>query len=884
MIAATATTNAAAAPTPQPYGTNDFGGFMDVLPPGTNGLVNGPDLAAFQATKNGPPHNDDQLGMYADILYGAPNLKAPDLQRFFKDSTFGVKPENVERTYSPRADVTIVRDKAHGIPHVYGETREGAEFGLGYATAEDRLFFIDVLRHVGRAQLSSFIGGAPANRLQDAQIWNVAPYTEADLQRQVDQTPPQYAEEAEGPQGRPQGLRPGRQRLHRRGPAQPAEDARRVRRDQPPAGPGELEGDRRRRDRRRDRRDLRRRRRQGAPVGADPPAGARPLRQQEGQARVERLPLGGGARGAHHRAGQQALHLRRTPKKPRNAAIPDKNSVTGLKNLDPSTTKQQARLTTPGANSNALLVSARESKSGRPLAVFGPQTAYFAPQILMEQEVHAPGLDAKGVAFPGTNLYVALGHGRDYSWSATSAGQDITDTWAVDLCEPYGEKPQTSSMHYMFRGACHPIEVLTRTNSWSPNLADQTPAGSETLRAERTKLGLVVARATIKGKPVAYVRLRSTYFHETDSALGISYFNNPDKVHDAKSFQRAAYLIGYTFNWFYIDDRDIAYFNAGFNPVRGKSVDPNFPARAGRSTEWKGWNPDTNLLTYTPARQRPQLINQRYVTSWNNKQAKGMRANDGQWAYGSTYRSKPLDDRIKRLIAGKRKTDIVALTNAMEDAATVDLRADAVLPWVLRAMGKPRDASIADAVRKLRAWQRSGSHRIDRNRDGTYEHTEAIRILDAWWPRLVQAQFMPSLGSPLFNGIKGINELDNHPNNHGQHLGSAWQKGWYGYVIKDLRTLLKKRVRGRYSRVYCGKGSLKRCRKALSGSLKSALRVDPKKLYEDSVCAANGMQSSQWCFDAILFRPLGAVTQPLIHFQNRPTYQQVVEVKGHRPR
>ncbi len=44
------------------------------------------------------------------------------------------------------------------------------------------------------------------------------------------------------------------------------------------------------------------------------------------------------------------------------------------------------------------------------------------------------------------------------------------------------------------------------------------------------------------------------------------------------------------------------------------------------------------------------------------------------------------------------------------------------------------------------------------------------------------------------------------------------------------------------------------------------------------------MQGDQWCYDAIFFRPLGAVTQPLIHWQNRPTYQQVVEIKGHRPR
>ena len=40
--------------------------------------------------------------------------------------------------------------------------------------------------------------------------------------------------------------------------------------------------------------------------------------------------------------------------------------------------------------SNALLVSGRESQGGNPVAVFGPQTSYFAPQLLIEQDAHAP--------------------------------------------------------------------------------------------------------------------------------------------------------------------------------------------------------------------------------------------------------------------------------------------------------------------------------------------------------------------------------------------------------------------------------------------------------------------------------------------------------------
>jgi acyl-homoserine lactone acylase PvdQ len=159
-----------------------------------------------------------------------------------------------------------------------------------------------------------------------------------------------------------------------------------------------------------------------------------------------------------------------SPKHAHGVAMPDRGSLRDYVDLDASTTNTKAvrRFAVPQTMSNALVVSARRSASGHPLAVFGPQVAYFAPEILMEQDVHAPGLDARGASFPGANLYVSLGHGRDYAWSATSAGQDLTDTYAVPLCKPGGGAATLSSDHYLFRGKCLPIEVLRRTDTWTP--------------------------------------------------------------------------------------------------------------------------------------------------------------------------------------------------------------------------------------------------------------------------------------------------------------------------------------------------------------------------------------------------------------------------------
>src|SRR4051794_32709995 len=183
-------------PAPGAYREHDAGGFLNVLPPGENGLANAFDLAAFEANQTRPANFDDQLPLYRDLLTGYPQLTTAKLTDYYKDASFGVKPEDVVRTYSPRDDVTIERDR-FGVPHVYGSTRAGAEFGLGYATAEDRLFFLDVFRHVGRGELSSFAGGTPGNRAFDHLVWTVAPYTEADLQRQIDAPRPGFEKEGE---------------------------------------------------------------------------------------------------------------------------------------------------------------------------------------------------------------------------------------------------------------------------------------------------------------------------------------------------------------------------------------------------------------------------------------------------------------------------------------------------------------------------------------------------------------------------------------------------------------------------------------------------------------------------------------------------------------
>jgi acyl-homoserine lactone acylase PvdQ len=896
----------------QPYGTNDGGGFWNILPPGANGLANGAELTAFLAAcpppKSNcpdaprPKHSSDELKMYGDLVYASPGLKAADIPKYFKDATFGVKENDAERIYSPggNTDISVVRDKGFGVPHIYGKTRAATMFGLGYVGAEDRLFVMDALRNSGRAQLSAFAGGAAGNRAMDRTQWELAPYREEDFQRQYNLADEVYGAAGTALQEDVTNYVAGINRYITEARVNPLKMPGEYAAIGKPQGPQDWKvtdviatasliggifgkGGGRELDSALLLQDARRRfgGRRGKRVWAD----LRTAEDPEAPVTVEgkRFP---------YRA--EPRRLRRG-----GAALPDRNSLKRLEVSDDAgaAAASTASRTDPGlggllgsfprGGSNALLVSARESESGIPLAVFGPQTAYFAPQLLLDVDVHGPGIDARGATFAGISLYVLLGRGRDYAWSATSAGQDIIDTFAVPLCEPDGSKPTIDSMHYRFRGQCLPIDVLEKTNSWTPSPADDTAPGSETLHAERTNLGLVTARATVRGRPVAYTSLRATYFHEADSALGFVELNDPSKIRGPEDFQRAVSKIGFTFNWFYTDHSHIAYFNSGNNPMRPKRTSTHFPVSS--AFAWRGWNPDLWTARYTRAQTHPQAIDQRFLANWNNKQARGYRAADDNFGYGSIYRSQSLADRIRRGIRGGAKMSITELIDAMEDAGTVDLRATKVLPFALRMLGRPRAPQMRRAVRVLRAWVKSGGHRRDRDRDGTYDQTEAVSILDRWWPKWLRAQFRPTMGAAVYKRAVGLIAQDDDPNLDGEHHGSAYQTGWYHYAQKDLRRLLGRRVRGKLSRVYCGgskkrQGTRRKCQSRLRASLKRALKQDQAVFYKDEICEDYEMPSSQWCYDAVRQRPVGAINQPLIHWINRPTFQQVVEVQKAAPR
>jgi hypothetical protein len=433
----------------------------------------------------------------------------------------------------------------------------------------------------------------------------------------------------------------------------------------------------------------------------------------------------------------------------------------------------------------------------------------------------------------------------------------------------------------MYRGKCLAMEKLEKTESWTPNAIDSTESGSQTLTAYRTVHGIVFARGKVHGRSVAFARDRSTYFHEADSVVGFGQFNEPGFITDANQFKKAVSHINFLFNWSYVDSEHIAYALSGAMPQRARGTSPDFPILGTGQYDWKGFTPSTRTAEYLPFSKHPQAVDPAYLVSWNNKQAPEWAAADDKYDYGPVFRSQMISDKVKAATSGKKKMSIVQLIQAMEEPASQDLRGYKLLPLIFKAIGKPKSAKLRQALATLRTWQRHGAHRRDLNRDGVDEETPAIELMDAWWPKLLEGEFKPTLGAKAFGKLEEMLETGNVVG--GSPKAPNYDDGWYSYVAKDLRDLVGPKPRGAWSRVYCGGGSKKKCAAVLQRTLAAAMKVTPQELYGggNGKCASNPQPS---CYDQNRPAVTSGVELGAFPFQNRPTFQQVVTLTQRLPR
>lgn len=419
----------------------------------------------------------------------------------------------------------------------------------------------------------------------------------------------------------------------------------------------------------------------------------------------------------------------------------------------------------PDHFSNFIGVTASQTADHHPIAVMGPQTSYFDPQLLWEVAIQSHGgtpqdFNGRGIVF-GNLPYINIGRGGRYAWSATSGQSDLADVRVSKLCNLDGTPasrddnngdgfPDADGYVYDLGDGQGPKcrALYRRTDTWDavPTLASIGSGGPLqtqhiTRRILRTHYGPVFATATLNGEPVALSTQRSTFMAELDTAAPFALASTAT-VTGAQSFQQLFNGITGTFNWLYLDKDDLAYLHSGLYPQRDAGQDPDLPVWGDGRFEWAS---DRNLPAdfftqyggsvpfparvvpvaqgdplggffewqdYLPFAAHPQVVNPQegFLASWNNSPAAGWWAADSTGSYGPTYRSVMLSKRVQALQSAGRKIDFANLVEVMGDAGFTDLRGQELLPLLLQIMQSGSlDDTQTQVVSLMQSWINTGS-------------------------------------------------------------------------------------------------------------------------------------------------------------------------------
>ncbi|HEX4733667.1 MAG TPA: penicillin acylase family protein, partial [Thermoleophilaceae bacterium] len=625
----TMASTASAAGTP-PLSVPALGHFRSVLAQGEGQQLGAPEFLQYQATGQPPATYTNQQPLYVDIMPRAASLTPADLDVFYKPTDFGSMPGGAGTTESPRAGVQIFRDAKFGMAHIYGTTRQDAMFGAGYATAEERLFAMDALRHAAKGTLAELTG--PDGAEMDRQQLTDQDFTDDELRQQFDDLPKRL-----GPDG---------QRGH--DDVQAYIDGINARIHEDLSDPTKLPA------------EYAALNVQPKPWDVSDTAAMAVLlvtqftvsnggEERNAQMRLEfqkrfgkrwRAPFGDLREAEDPGALTVALkkHLSDRPGKVRKGRnlVPDLGSiktynpqVAGSGAAAQGSTAEWVKIANrvkqalPDEESNGVAVSPKLSKDGKPLWAAGPQVDYFSPQIFVEYELHGGGIDVSGVSFPGASPWPLIGHGIDFAWSGTSANGDNEDTFVETLCNEDDSTPTLQSRSYMYKGRCTPLRRRDITFTTPPPSAGNTnPPETITYRPLRSAHGPVFAFATVGGKPVALTKAKGVDFHELDAVIPFMKLaeNAPT---DYKSFAATMGLFPGTENWFYVDSRHAGFMQGGLYPKHAPGTDVDLPMNGDGTGDWQGFNPDTYTFKTIPPSHRPRAFdtNQPITISWNNKEA-----------------------------------------------------------------------------------------------------------------------------------------------------------------------------------------------------------------------------------------------------------------------
>lgn len=968
--------------------------FMSIVPPGSTGnsagAIGGP--APGQPQLSYAPNYRDQLDMYGNLAYAKSPLKADtcvppaNIAAHVKDSdqacnyfkradlTLSAADAVSSRTLSaPNGKTAVLRRDGWGVPYIDAQDRLSAEYGLGYAAAEDRLWLFDLLRFVGRGRASEKLGPAPMTYDLDLEFASDSAYSEAELSGIVDNAVAKlgplgpmfladtqmfvagmnaYIAWLQTPDGAAQipreyatlGLGLGRQASFPPAPFTVNDIVANAVLIQSALGLGgggegrnvallqqldpsiggstttlpraacELW------------RDLRHANASDTPHTAtqtfatqSPPTldETCPMTLPAGVAIWDAGTFRGHALETHAAASLPAILTSLTTSMLPPAlldalagaglsgpaglpALSAKSSahppLLAAANGAPKTLRVSddagasrhallAKLGMPQTTSNWIAAAGSETKSGHPILVGGPQTGYFAPQLLWEAAVVSRGgtpfeFAARGITT--VNLpYLVIGRGLDFAWTPTSAGSDFTDTRVSRLCNTDGLPASRDDTDgdgfpdadgYLFKGDC--VKLFRRVDTWTahPTAASLALGGGpapDTVKRNvlRTHYGPVSGTALIGGAPVVISRQRSTFLADVDTAAPFALLTTTGLSMDHTRFKKLFNSMTATFNWLYADSTDIAFIQSGLYPQRHPAHSPELPVWGDGNFEWVvdqslpadfftrfGGDAASGAQPY-PSRAQPMLVDsdgyyewpgflalsdhiqninpaEGYMANWNNSGAPGWWAADGNGTYGPTHRVENLRQRLAAFKSSGRKHDLASMIEIAGDAAYTDLRGLDVLPLILQlAQTGALSADQQSIVTLMQDWIDEGSANwinntkglgaLRRDRDADGDYDHRAAVV------FMDAWYLRLMESvtPQLSAIEagGASALVSRFDAP-RAQGSAFQEGWFQHMRRLLQTALGVPGRVEYRALRCANsGVVEDCRAAVLTALDQAL-------------------------------------------------------------
>ena len=854
LVASAIGTGIGSAQTGPPPVLDDVRGFA-IDPPGQCGHVDN--------TSSECAHYEDQLEMYESLVDDT-DITEDELATYFKSMQFGPG-ANFGDGYSPTDGVTVFRDDEFGVPHIYADSLNTASFALGYVSAEDRLWQMDVFRHAARGTLTEFIGNDSEDGYLNMDInTRREGYTEEEVQKMYDDLDdnfPNGKQVQEGLQGYTDGINAYMDEARADPSKLPFEYT--ATQNPPPVYPepwtntdtlflvvlqlrvfGETAGD-----------ELQNAglyahlrdtlgKKLGPKVFKDfafqnDPAAETTIDPADGDFKTQGL-------------GKVDW---------KSVAIPDNATDVATNTRRAARTREEVLRAIgfgAGPMSNALVVAGNESATGNPLQIGAPQVGYGTPGFFMEVDVHAPGVDFRGPAVPGASALIPLGRGRDYAWTLTTGYSDAVDTRAERLCEPDGKEPTLQSNHYLYKGECKAMESREETFTIKPTAANPGQPDEETHTFYRTVHGPVFQRALVKGKPAAFVKERFFWKKEVDSVPQFLRWNT--QVDDVDDFARAAKDFTMSFNAFYADANNIGYWHVGHYPVRVKGQHPSLPTWGTGKWDWKGRRPFS---------KQPKILNPDtgWLANWNNKPSAGW-SNMDSAKWGTIHRVDLLDDKMHDLLDGTGKAELSDLVDVIGQSATQDTRSLYLGPKMLKWASTKKDADdqYNAAIDAVREWIASGAHRLNSDDDDVMEQGPALAVFDAWYDKLVHKVYDDELGEDgyalLMAPVSDFNPSE----------GNSF---WFD-MSSYLKNLFNRKTATRLALPYCDDRTTDDQRESCASMVIAALDEALTQLAADQ----GSPNVSQWTKprEDIVFQEFGYGSVDPIHWQNRGTHNHATEM------